>query len=212
MRTLAIVQSKGGAGKTTIALNLMAAAAKAGLSVALIDADYHAAGSTVLVGFTPPEQSLFAGLAGQRPSPAIVQPVGMLSAVVLPGSFALSDLPADLPLNALADCIAAMREGPHDNGSPAPDLVIVDCPGGDVAMARQAVYAADQVVIPLNFSALDMTANEATIHLIASVRQVRPRGPALAGLIPNRIQRGDTVARDLAFLVASRVPTPSSHP
>ena len=206
MRTLAIVQSKGGAGKTTIALNLMAAAAEAGLSVALIDADYHAAGSTVLVGFTPPEQSLFAVLRDNVHPLAIVQPVGMLSAVVLPGSFALSDLPADLPLNALADCIAAMREGPHDNGNPAPDLVIVDCPGGDVAMARQAVYAADQVVIPLNFSALDTTANEATIHLIASVRQVRPRGPALAGLIPNRIQRGDTVARDLAFLVASRVP------
>ena len=111
MRTLAIVQSKGGTGKTTIALNLMAAAAEAGLSVALIDADYHAAGSTVLVGFTPPEQSLFAVLRENVHPLAIVQPVGMLSAVVLPGSFALSDLPADLPLNALADCIAAMREG-----------------------------------------------------------------------------------------------------
>ena len=134
-------------------------------------------------------------LAGERPPPGDCPAVGMLGAMVLPGSYALSDLPADLPLNALADCIEAMREGHTTTATSRPDLVIIDCPGGDVAMARQAVYAADQVVIPLNFSALDMTANEATIHLIASVRQVRPRGPALAGLIPNRIQRGDTVAR-----------------
>ena len=205
MRTLAIVQSKGGTGKTTIALNLMAAAGEAGQKVALIDADHHAAGSTVLVGFTPPERSLFAVLRENVDPLAIVQLLRIFGAMVLPGSYALSDLPADLPLNALADCVEAMRDGARNDGYVAPDLVIIDCPGGDVAMARQAVYAADQVVIPLNFSALDMTANEATIHLIASVRQVRPRGPALAGLIPNRIQRGDTVARDLAFLVASRI-------
>ncbi len=62
MRTLAIAQSKGGTGKTTIALTLLAAAAEAGQRALLVDADHHSAGSTVLIGFTPPERSLYAVL------------------------------------------------------------------------------------------------------------------------------------------------------
>jgi nitrogenase subunit NifH len=58
----------------------------------------------------------------------------------------------------------------------------------------------------MNFSALDLTANEMTVNLIAAVRELRGGRPALAGMIPNRIQRGDSIARDLAFLVAGRVP------
>lgn len=207
MRTLAIVQSKGGSGKTTIALNLLAAAAEAGRSVVLVDADHHAAGSTVLVGFTPPERSLCAVLKENVHPMAVAQPLPGLHCLVLPGSYALSDLPEDLPLNALTDCIDAMVEEPIEfAGDPfPPDLVIIDCPGGDALMARLAVYAADSVVIPMNFSALDMTANETTVNLIAEVREIRRGRPTLAGLIPNRIQRRDTVARDLAFLVASRI-------
>lgn len=208
MQTLAIVQSKGGAGKTTIALNLLAAAAEAGKQAVLIDADHHAAGSTVLVGFTPPERSLYAALRDRVHPLEVAHRLAALNALVLPGSYALSNLASDLPLNALADCVDALANGSTASagGSGHPDLVIIDCPGGDVMMARLAVHAADRVLIPLNFSALDMTANESTIHLIDSVREVRGDGPSLAGLVPNRVQRGDTVARDLAFLVASRIP------
>lgn len=208
MRTLAIVQSKGGAGKTTIALNLMAAGAQAGRRVVLIDADHHAAGSTVLVGFTPPDRSLYTVLRNNVHPREVAHHLSSLNVLVLPGSYALSNLASDLPLNALAECVDALANGSSESADSTmqPDLVIIDCPGGDVMMARLAVYAADRVLIPLNFSALDMTANESTIHLIESVREARVDGPALAGLVPNRVQRGDTVARDLAFLVASRLP------
>ena len=208
MRTLAIAQSKGGSGKTTIALTLLAAAAEAGQRALLVDADHHAAGSTVLVGFVPPDRSLYAVLRDNVHPLQLAQKVPGLNCLVLPGSYALSDLPSDLPLNALADCIHSLAsestkvEGEWDS----PDLVIIDCPGGDVAMTRMALYAADRVAIPMNFSALDLTANETTINLLAEVRLLRGGMPVLAGMIPNRVQREDSVARDLAFLVASRIP------
>ncbi len=208
MKTLAIVQSKGGTGKTTIAINLLAAAAEAGRQVVLIDADHHAAGSAVLVGFVSPERSLYAVLQDNVHPLAVAQHLPALNCLILPGSYALSELTSDLPLNALADCIHALTSETFDvDGEPfSSDLVIIDCPGGDVAMTRMALYAADRVAIPISFSALDLTANETTVNLIAGIRDLRDGRPALAGLIPNRIQRCDTVARDLAFLVASRVP------
>jgi chromosome partitioning protein len=209
MRTLAIAQSKGGSGKTTIALTLLAAAAEAGQRRALlIDADHHAAGSTVLVGFVPPERSLYAVLRDNVHPLQLAQKVPGLNCLVLPGSYALSDLPSDLPLNALADCIHSLASEPTkvEGERDSPDLVIIDCPGGDVAMTRMALYAADRVAIPMNFSALDLTANETTMNLLGEVRLLRGGMPVLAGMIPNRVQREDSVARDLAFLVASRIP------
>ena len=208
MKILAIAQSKGGSGKTTIALNLLAAVAEAGYRPVLVDADHHAAGSTVLVGFSPPERSLSAVLRYNVHPLEVAQHVPTFNCLVLPGSYALSDLPTDLPLNTLSDCIRSIASEHWDVAGQAlsPDLVIIDCPGGDLAMTRMALYAADCVAIPMNFSALDLTANETTINLIASVRDLRGGRPALACMIPNRIQRGDSVARDLAFLVASRIP------
>ena len=208
MKILSIAQSKGGTGKTTIALNLLAAAAEAGQAAILIDADYHAAGSTVLVGFSPPERSLSAVLRHNVDPMLVAQRIPEFNCLVLPGSYALSELPADLPLNALSDCIYLVADESRNAGDQAfqPDLVIIDCPGGDVAMTRMALYAADAVAVPMNFSALDLTANETTINLISAVRDLRGGRPALAGMIPNRIQRGDSIARDLAFLVAGRIP------
>lgn len=208
MRTLAIAQSKGGSGKTTIALSLLAAASKAGQRALLIDADHHAAGSTVLVGFVPPERSLYAVLRDNVHPLDVAERAPGLNCLILPGSYALSDLPSDLPLNALAECIHALGCGrPGVEGERfSADLVIIDCPGGDVAMTRMALYAADRVAVPMNFSALDLTANEMTMNLLADVRLLRGGMPVLSGIIPNRIQRGDSVARDLAFLVASRMP------
>ncbi len=208
MKILAVAQSKGGTGKTTIALNLLAAAAEAGQAAILIDADHHAAGSTVLVGFSPPERSLSAVLQHNVDPLLVAQRIPEFNCLVLPGSYALSELPADLPINALSDCIHAVACEARDADDQAfkPDLVIIDCPGGDVVMNRMALYAADAVAVPMNFSALDLTANETTMNLIAAVRDLRGGRPALAGMIPNRIQRGDSIARDLAFLVASRIP------
>jgi len=208
VKILAIAQSKGGTGKTTIALNLLAASSEAGHRSVLVDADHHAAGSTVMVGFSPPERSLSAVLRHNVHPLEVAHLVPEFNCLVLPGSYALSDLPQDTPLNALSDCVHSIASEPLDISDQAfsPDLVIIDCPGGDVAMTRMALYAADCVAVPMNFSALDLTANETTINLIAAVRELRGGRPSLAGIIPNRIQRGDSVARDLAFLVASRIP------
>jgi chromosome partitioning protein len=207
VKILAIAQSKGGTGKTTIALNLLAAASEAGRKSVLVDADHHAAGSTVLVGFSPPESSLSAVLRDGADPLEVAQHLPGLNCLVLPGSYGLSGLPADTPLNALSDCIGALTSelAVVSGHASYPDLVIIDCPGGDVAMTRMALYAADCVAIPMNFSALDLTANETTVNLIAEIRELRGGHPVLAGMIPNRIQRGDSVARDLAFLVASRI-------
>ena len=137
----------------------------------------------------------------------MARPVPQFKARIVPGSYALSRLAADTQVSRLADALQqAAQSEDSPEGVTKPDLAILDCPAGDGILTRMALHAADTVAVPMNFSAIDLTANEITIRLIAAAREERGGKPAFAGIIPNRIPRRDTVARDLAFLVAARLP------
>jgi len=63
-RTIAVTGGKGGVGKTTVAVNLALALAKAGQKVLLLDADTDLANVSLLVGLYP-ERTLADVIAGR---------------------------------------------------------------------------------------------------------------------------------------------------
>jgi chromosome partitioning protein len=205
VQTLAIVQSKGGTGKTTLALNLLGAAAEAGQRALYIDADPNTAGSTLLTGYVPPNRSLAAVLeCGLNPLELAV-PLDDLGCWVLPGSLALSKLAPAVSPAALRSALGRTAGEGGPKGS-LPDIVILDSPAGEGPLTRLVLAAADLIAVPTSFSALDLAANEVTVQLIAAVRHAAKERARFLGIIPNRVPRNDTVARDLAFLIADRVP------
>ncbi|MER3417225.1 MAG: chromosome partitioning protein ParA [Gemmataceae bacterium] len=146
MRRIAILNQKGGVGKTTTAVNLSAALAGLGQRVCLIDMDPQAHASTHL-GIEPDGTagSLYEALVHSRPLAAVRRQIAE----------GLWIVPADIDLAAaevelagvvgrevlLRDLLAQDRE--------SFDFVIMDCGPSLGILTLNALAAADEIFIPL---------------------------------------------------------------
>ncbi len=127
---------KGGSGKSTTAMHLFVALARAGKSVGAIDLDLR-------------QQSFFRYLENRRD---YAERRGV--ALILPDT--ASPTPSSLPGRAeaeaedrqrLRDLLETMRA--------RCDFVIVDCPGSDSVFSQEAHSAADTLITPMNDSLID---------------------------------------------------------
>ena len=136
MKTLAIVSQKGGVGKTTIAVHIAVAAAKAGYSVAIIDLDPQA---------TAAQWSDWRG-EGRRAGEGVPE--------VEPNPVVVAAPHARLG--------PTLREAEKMGV----DLVILDSPPAADSAAVAAAKAADLVLIPTRASAFDLHAIKTTAELV----------------------------------------------
>ena len=151
MITIAVVSQKGGVGKTVTVANLGAGLAERGLRVLMIDFDPQA------------DLSATWGLEEDDPRPRIEQFLGRAEVGL---SDALLDLRFDVGGGRLAlfptayealrrqttrlldrgNCdLANLLQGQHDEF----DVVLIDTPAGDTVFGRQALVAADEVIVPM---------------------------------------------------------------
>lgn len=160
MRTIAIMNQKGGVGKTTTSVNLAAGLARAGRRVCLIDLDPQAHASIHLgVEATGTVDTIYQVFAGARTLEQVRQMV----------TSNLWVAPADLDLAAteveLVD--APGREYVLRNALQAAaaeekfDYVVMDCPPSLSVLTINALSAATEVFIPLqpHFFALQVSRN-----------------------------------------------------
>ena len=151
-RTLAIINQKGGTGKTTTAVNLAAGLARAGRSVLLIDLDPQAH-STYGMGIDIDEPKI-----DEAETPTIAQVLGeermpltdVLLDTVVPN---LKLAPSNIGLAKTATLLYArpFKETLLQKAlaaAPRFDYVIVDCQPTLDVLALNALVAADRVLIP----------------------------------------------------------------
>lgn len=148
MRSIAIINQKGGVGKTTTAVNLSAALADTGQRVCLIDLDPQAH-ATLHVGLEPgrEERSIYDALTRETPLAEVRRQVSDNLWVV--GSH-IDLAAAEVELAGvvgreliLRDLLAA------DRPEHAFDYVLVDCPPSLGILTINALAAVDEVFIPL---------------------------------------------------------------
>ena len=159
MRTIAVVNQKGGCGKTTTAINLAGFLACDHRRTLVVDMDPQAH-STLGLHPHPPAGAptlfdVFArALDGGGPS---------LRQIVLPVSDFLAVAPSDVRLSAAQEALAGREQREHilsrqlrTLGS-AYDYVIVDCPPGIGLLTFNALMACDEAIVPVepSFFALD---------------------------------------------------------
>jgi chromosome partitioning protein len=146
-RILAIVNQKGGVGKTTTAINLAASLALEGLPTLLIDCDPQA-NTTGGLGFARDESrlSIYDLLMGATPAADVIQATEIPNLSLIPGSKNL--IGANIELVAqegregrLRDALAPIRTNYT--------FILLDCPPALDLLTLNALVAADGLLVPM---------------------------------------------------------------
>jgi chromosome partitioning protein len=180
MRVIALMNQKGGVGKTTTCANLGAALAESGARVCLIDVDPQ---SHLSINFghdaKDGDQTLYDLLTGHASFLECVRQIGDRLAI-LPGSIDLAAVESELAGVANRQTILrrAMLQAQHEF-----DYILLDCPPSLGLLTLNALAAATEVLIPMqpHFLALQGFAKLLeTTHLMS--RQINPT-LSIAGIV-----------------------------
>jgi len=151
MRTIAIVNQKGGCGKTTVSINLASALADAGQRILLVDMDPQ---SHCAVGLAVPEEQIEQSIYDVLISTSRNEPI-KLTEILWQISDGLELAPASLDLSAFEQQMAGIAEREcclkdvlnvikNDY-----DYTIIDCPPAVSLLTFNALRAATDVIVPV---------------------------------------------------------------
>ena len=151
MRTIAVVNQKGGCGKTTVSINLASALAESGNKVLLVDMD---AQSHCAVGLAVPEEQIEQSIYDILITKSRNEPV-QLSEILWQISDRLELAPASIDLSAFDQQMTGMPERESclknvlEDVKSIYDFVIIDCPPAVGLLTFNALRAATDVIVPV---------------------------------------------------------------
>ncbi len=191
----AVVNQKGGVGKTTISLTLGAAAARRGRRVLVVDLDPQASATMVLA----------AGGDG-RPTVADVMrepPACSLGDTITATEWGLDLAPADRSLRT-ADAGLATRDEPvlaRELSTVGDyDLLLIDCPPNLGPLTIDALTAVPHALVVTEPTFLALQAMEELLDTLRDVAAVQNPSLELAGVVVNRVEATAEHKRSVAEL------------
>ncbi len=143
--TIAILNQKGGVGKTTTAVNLSSYLAKAGKRVLLVDLDPQGnATSGIGINKHALNETMYDALFNHESAPAIVQDTEFDNLQVLPANTNLAGAEVQLvsALQRELQLKQVLSQFDHD-------YILIDCPPSLGLLTINALSAADYVLIPV---------------------------------------------------------------
>jgi chromosome partitioning protein len=199
MRRLAVMNQKGGSGKTTTAINLAAALAERKKRVLLLDLDPQAS-ATLWLGLSGETHSedLFAAHLGHRSLLEFLYQTSTPHLQMIPSCFSLFHLTE-----------ASAKVPGHDTflrqqvaGFPADawDYMIFDCCPDFNALSRGGLMAADEVLIPVEAHFLALQGVTNLLRIVTSIQERGHPELRINGILPCRV---DARARHTGEVVSA---------
>jgi chromosome partitioning protein len=169
MRTIAIVNQKGGSGKTTTAVNLAAALASAGKKVLLIDLDPQASAS-MWYGLKEKGKGLYNVLTGDESLLNIIEKTDVKDLEIIPSSVLLSGVEKALAGEVASESI--LKNKLESIPNKPWDYVLIDCPPTLGTLSLNALTTAKEVLIPVEAHVMAL---HGLVQLLKTINLVKQR-------------------------------------
>lgn len=186
-RVIAVANQKGGTGKSTIAVNVAAAAGERGLRTLVVDVDPQADATTML-GIDPGTQThtLYDVFVGSCELPAAIAPDTAPGVDLAVGSERMGDVELTLASEMMRERYLADALAGHTD---VYDLVFIDCPPNLGLLTVNAFCAAPEVLVVISMT--DRNAYKGAMSLLATVNKLRRKNVdvTVTGIVRNNVDR-----------------------
>lgn len=198
MRAIAILNLKGGVGKTVTAATVARVlAADRHNTVQLIDADQQGHLSQYFGVKADDNNSTYALLTQGAGCyyPGFLTDTMENGIRIIPADISLAYADTDKRVNVLA--IRDLRETMEEDQ--AADYMLIDCPPSLGNASRAALLAADEIIVPVRLDEFSRTGMEELIHQVDTAREFNPK-LRVAGILGTQFQRTEDEIKTYEYL------------
>ncbi|MBC5798462.1 MAG: ParA family protein [Candidatus Eremiobacteraeota bacterium] len=204
-RTIAIVNQKGGVGKSTTAVNLGASLAMLGRRVLLVDIDPQGNTTSGLgIDKRTIERDVYALLLEDAALDEVVLGTALPQLAVVPATVGLAGAEIEL-VSALARETRLKRTLTTARGSY--DYILIDCPPSLGLLTLNALTAADEVLIPVQAEYYALEGLSQLTNVVARVREALNPALRIAGVLVTMFDGRTRLAVEVLDEVTAHFPS-----
>ena len=205
-RIIAVMNIKGGVGKTTITGNLADALGRLGHRVLAVDMDSQCNTTSLLLSGEPPRQNTVRDLLAQdEPGLSVRQcivPTQLANVSLLPNIPETAGLEPQLLQSAPASYLR-LRQSLRDFARRHYSFTLIDNPPNMGTFVMLSLYTADGVILPLKAgSAFSVEGLLKAVRLISRVRSEANPGLTFLRLLINQVDRRTSISRNISREIA----------
>lgn len=200
MRTLAVINQKGGSAKTTTVVNLAATLGELGRRVLVLDLDPQASASAWL-GRMSAERGVLDVLTGNVHLADLVAPTDVVGVDVIPASAWLMGVEKALAGEVGSETLLrrALARLPATW-----DDVLIDCPPSLGFLGVAALVGADAVLVPVEARVMALAGLASLVQTVERVRERLNPKLEIAAILACRVDTRTNLARDVLAQLRER--------